>query len=92
MRQLRGFSSRQLLLIADRVTEEYGVTVRNLPAIAAAAAVTTAELSGIQIHRTSAEAGDSLAECILRLQPLSGSNREFADIARDILQQRNEEP
>lgn len=92
MNQLRGFNSRQLLLIADQIAEEYGVTVRNLPAIAAAAAVTTAEISGIPIHRSTEEVGDSLAECILRLEPLSGANREFADVAREILHRRNGEP
>lgn len=87
--RLRGFSTTQLLGIADQVAGEFGAQVVDLSALAAAAATTTAEISGVRIHRDLAEAGDSLHHTILRLTPLSSHNEELAELAQLILRELN---
>lgn len=87
--RLRGFSTTQLLGIADQVAGEFGAQVVDLSALAAAAATTTAEISGARIHQDLSEAGASLRHTIHRLEPLSSHNEELAELAWLILRELN---
>ncbi|QGU05981.1 hypothetical protein COCCU_00050 [Corynebacterium occultum] len=87
--RLRGFSTTQLLGVADKVAAEFGTQVIDLAALAAAAATTTAEISGVRIHGNLSEASESLRRSILRLAPLSSHNTELADVSCLILRELN---
>lgn len=68
----------QLLLVADEFCVAHRVQVRDFAALVAAASVPGAHLHGIPVHADHATAGEALARAVIRLEPLSGRNREFA--------------
>lgn len=87
--RLRGFSPTQLMTVADQVAAEFGTHVIDLAALAAAAATTTADISGVRIQQSFEEASQSLHRSILMLEPLASHNRELADVACLILAELN---
>ncbi|MGP6174234.1 TetR family transcriptional regulator [Corynebacterium sp. A21] len=87
--RLRGFSATQLLAVADQVAAEFGTHVIDLAALAAAAATTTADISGVRIHQSLEGAGQSLHRSILALEPLASHNRELAEVACLVLTELN---
>lgn len=89
--RLRGFSSTQLLAVADQVAAEFNTAVLDLAAVAAAAATTTAEISGMRIQQNLAEARRSLSRSIMALAPLATHNREFAEVACLVLTELNQD-
>lgn len=78
-------NTTQLLGVADLVAAEYATAVVDLGALAAAAATTTAEISGVRVHQDPGEAEQALRRTILRLEPLKSHNREFAEVAVRVL-------
>lgn len=68
----------QLLLVADEFCTAHRVRIRDFAALVAAAAVPGARIHSIPVHADTATAGEALARAVIRLEPLSGRNREFA--------------
>lgn len=81
---MRGFSPEQLLAIADEYCSFHGCQVRSFAALAACAAVPGARLHGVAVFDSVEAAAAALAETIRALQPLSGANAGFADIAAEV--------
>ena len=81
---MRGFSAEQLLAVADEYCAFHGCHVRSFAALAASAAVPGARLHGVPVFDSVEAAAAALAETIRALQPLSGSNAGFADVAAEV--------
>lgn len=86
---MRGLSAEQLLIIADEFCSappglSAPARVRDFAALAAAAAVPGARVHGVAVHGTTATAADALREAIVRLEPLTARNSEFADVAGEV--------
>ncbi|MGD7002513.1 hypothetical protein [Corynebacterium halotolerans] len=88
---IRGLSTAQLLSVADLVGREFRASVRDLSAIAASAATTTAELNGMPIHDSVTAAAAHLKRTIQRLTPMTDANEELADMAALVLLELNRE-
>lgn len=82
---MRGLTSEQLLLIADEVCTAHGETVQNFAALAAVAAMSTANFYGVRVHYSSAMMADEVADAIIMLKPLSGRNHQLAAATRRVL-------
>ncbi|WP_303093435.1 TetR family transcriptional regulator [Corynebacterium sp.] len=78
------FSPHQLLHIADVFCTDYHVDVVDYAALCACAAVTSASIAGVRVHKTSHAAEESLKKSIMKLQPLSGKNDSFALFAASV--------
>lgn len=74
----------QLLLIADEFCAAHRVQVRDFAALVAAASVAGARIHGVAVHADPAATGEALAQTVLRLEPLSGLNREFSEVCRSL--------
>ena len=81
---MRGFSPEQLLAIADEYCAFHGCQVRSFAALAASAAVPGARFHGVAVFDSVDAAAAALAETIRALQPLSGANTGFADVAAEV--------
>ncbi|MDK8878650.1 TetR family transcriptional regulator [Corynebacterium sp. MSK008] len=81
---MRGFSSEQLLAVADEYCAFHGCHVRSFAALAVSAAVPGARFHGVPVFDSVEAAAAALAETIRALQPLSGANAGFADIAAEV--------
>lgn len=81
---MRGFSGEQLLAVADEYCAFHGCHVRSFASLAASAAVPGARLHGVPVFDSVEAAAAALAETIRALQPLSGSNAGFADVAGEV--------
>lgn len=76
--------AEQLLIIADEFCESQRVQIRDFGALVGAAAVPDARISGIPVHTGVTAAARALEEAVIRLGPLSGRNREFGRVAREV--------
>lgn len=83
---MRGVSGEQLLAIADEYCAFHGCQVRSFAALAACAAVPGARLHGVPVFDSVEAAAAALAETVRALQPLSGENAEFANVAAEVYQ------
>ena len=83
---MRGFSGEQLLAVADEYCAFHGCHVRSFAALAASAAVPGARLHGVPVFDSVEAAAAALAETIRALEPLSGFNAGFADVAAEVYQ------
>lgn len=81
---MRGLTPEQLLAVADEYCAVHGCHVRSFAALAACAAVPGSRLHGVPVSDSVAAAARELAETIRALQPLSGSNAGFADVAAEV--------
>ena len=81
---MRGFSGEQLLAVADEYCAFHGCHVRSFAALAASAAVPGARLHGVPVFDSVEAAAAALAETIRALEPLSGFNAGFADVAGEV--------
>ena len=81
---MRGFSGEQLLAVADEYCAFHGCHVRSFAALAASAAVPGSRLHGVPVFDSVEAAAAALAETIRALQPLSGTNAGFADVAAEV--------
>ena len=81
---MRGFPGEQLLAVADEYCAFHGCHVRSFAALAASAAVPGARLHGVPVFDSVEAAAAALAETIRALQPLSGSNTGFSDVAGEV--------
>lgn len=81
---MRGFTGEQLLAVADEYCAFHGCQVRSFAALAACAAVPGARFHGVPVFDSVGAAAAALAETIRALQPLSGSNEGFADVAAEV--------
>ena len=88
LRGLIGLTPEQLLIIADEVCHQCSIT--NFSALCAASAVTTAAISGIDIHGGDLAAVEhELARVILVLKPLNKNNDVLAAVAVEVFHQVN---
>ena len=78
---MKGLSPEQLLAIADEFAPAAKVRVRSFAALAACAAVPGSRFTGVPVHDTIDAAAAALADAILRLEPLTARNGDFAEIA-----------
>lgn len=85
-----GLSPEQLLAVADLHCSHTGARVRSYAALCAAAAVTTARIAGVPVAKGASRAWQ-LRDAIVRLEPLSHGNAEFAALAVAVLQQWEQE-
>ena len=84
LRGLIGLTPEQLLIIADEVCHQHH------SALCAASAVTTAAISGIDIHGGDLAAVEhELARVILVLKPLNKNNDVLAAVAVEVFHQVN---
>lgn len=81
---MRGFSGEQLLAVADEYCAFHGCHVRSFAALAASSAVPGARLHGVPVFDSVEAAAAALAETIRALQPLSGTNAGFAEVAAEV--------
>lgn len=81
---MRGFSGEQLLVVADEYCAFHGCHVRSFAALAASAAVPGSRLHGVPVFDSVEAAAAALTETIRALQPLSGANAGFADVAAEV--------
>ena len=81
---MRPFSAEQLLAVADEYCAFHGCQVRSFAALASAAAVPGARLHGVPVFDLVEAAAAALAETIRALEPLSGANAGFADVAAEV--------
>lgn len=81
---MRGFFGEQLLAIADEYCAFHGCQVRSFAALAACAAVPGSRFHGVPVFDSVGAAATALAETIRLLEPLSGSNPGFADVAAEV--------
>ena len=89
-RGLIGLTPEQLLIIADEVCHQHQCSITNFSALCAASAVTTAVISGIDIHGGDfAAAEHELARVILVLKPLNKNNDVLAAVAVEVFHQVN---
>ena len=104
LRGLIGLTPEQLLIIADEVCHQHHCSITNFSALCAASAVTTAAISGIDIHGGDLAAAISgidihggdlaaaereLARVILALKPLNKNNDVLAAVAVEVFHQVN---
>jgi fic family toxin-antitoxin system len=90
LRGLIGLTPEQLLIIADEVCHQHHCSITNFSALCAASAVTTAAISGIDIHGGDlAEVEHELARVILVLKPLNKNNDVLAAVAVEVFHQVN---
>ena len=90
LRGLIGLTPEQLLIIADEVCHQHHCSITNFSALCAASAVTTAAISGIDIHGGDlAVAEHELARVILVLKPLNKNNDVLAAVAVEVFHQVN---
>lgn len=78
---MKSLSAEQLLAVADEFAPVVKVRVRSFGALVACAAVPGARVSGVPVHDTPASAATALSEAIIRLEPLTDRNEDFAAIA-----------
>ena len=89
-RGLIGLPPEQLLIIADEVCHQHHCNITNFSALCAASAVTTAAISGIDIHGGDLAAAEhELARVILALKPLNKNNDVLAAVAVEVFHQVN---
>ncbi|WP_293832350.1 TetR family transcriptional regulator [uncultured Corynebacterium sp.] len=81
---MTGFSGEQLLAVADEYCAFHGCHVRSFAALAASSAVPGARLHGVPVFDSVEAAAAALAETIRALQPLSGTNAGFAEVAAEV--------
>lgn len=81
---MRGLTPEQLLAVADEYCAVHGCHVRSFAALTACAAVPGSRLHGVPVFDSVAAAAGEMAETIRALQPLSGSNAGFADVAAEV--------
>lgn len=81
---MKSLSPEQLLIIADECCTAWNISVRSYSALVAAAAIPGARLHGVAVFDSPTLAADALARGIERLEPLTGRNADFADIAREV--------
>ena len=90
LRGLIGLTPEQLLIIADEVCHQHHCSITNFSALCAASAVTTAAISGIDIHGGDPAAVEhELARVILVLKPLNKNNDVLAAVAVEVFHQVN---
>ena len=90
LRGLIGLTPEQLLIIADEVCHQHHCSITNFSALCAASAVTTAAISGIDIHGGDLVAVEhELARVILVLKPLNKNNDVLAAVAVEVFHQVN---
>ena len=90
LRELIGLTPEQLLIIADEVCHQHHCSITNFSALCAASAVTTAAISGIDIHSGDLAAVEhELARVILVLKPLNKNNDVLAAVAVEVFHQVN---
>ena len=90
LRGLIGLTPEQLLIIADEVCHQHHCSITNFSALCAASAVTTAAISGIDIHGGGLAAVEhELARVILVLKPLNKNNDVLAAVAVEVFHQVN---
>lgn len=83
---MRLLSTEQLLSIADEFCESYPARIRSFGAIAAAAAVPGARVHGIPVYDSPAVAAAGLSEAVIRLEPLTAHNVDFARVCSAVYQ------
>ncbi|OFT56627.1 TetR family transcriptional regulator [Corynebacterium sp. HMSC05H05] len=81
---MRRLSGEQLLAVADEYCAFHGCHVRSFAALAASAAVPGSRLHGVPVFDSVEAAAAALAETIRALQPLSGTNAGFAEVAAEV--------
>ena len=81
---MRGLTPEQLLAVADEYCAFHGCQVRSFASLVACAAVPGARLHGVPVFDSVAGAANELADAIRSLEPLSGSNAGFADVAAEV--------
>ena len=83
---MRVLSAEQLLRIADEfcAVTRVPVRVRSFAALCAAAAVPGARVHGVPVFDSVVSAADALAATIAAVEPLTGENRGFAQVARQV--------
>lgn len=69
-----------VLVIADVICDEFGATIRSMPALVAVAAVTSAQIGGVELYRSRGQRNRAIVDTIMRLEPLTSSNEEFAAV------------
>ena len=81
---MRGLSPEQLLAVADEYCSFHACHVRSFAFLAACAAVPGSRIHGVPVFDSEGAAASALADAIRLLEPLSGSNAGFADVAAEV--------
>lgn len=81
---VRGFTPEQLLAVADEFCPIYKVQIRSFSSLTACAAVPGARVHGVPVFDAVDPAARALADAVARMEPLTGANAAFGDVAAEV--------